>query len=263
MAAPVRRIRLDERLVRDGLVESRAMAQRLVMAGSVLVDGLVCDKSSAQVANAARVELRQRARFVSRGGDKLDNAISDLGPQLEQLGLRVEEAHAIDVGCSHGGFSDCLLQRGAATVIAVDVGYGQLHPKLRGDQRVTVMERTNARYLTPDELPRAPDLIVCDTSFISLTTVLPAPLACMQPGFWGLLLCKPQFEAGPARLRAGGKGGVIRDAAIRDEVLAETVAGVRALGVSVDAVVEARPPGPKGNIEYVLLIRDSRNILPS
>jgi 23S rRNA (cytidine1920-2'-O)/16S rRNA (cytidine1409-2'-O)-methyltransferase len=250
--------RLDERLVADGLADSRSKAQRIVMAGLVRVNGELRDKPAAKVQPDDVLEVEALPRFVSRGGDKLENGLEDLAADLERLGLSASGAHALDVGSSTGGFTDCLLQRGAAGVVSVDVGYGQLHPKLRDDPRVTVMERTNARHLTPDMLPWAPDTIVCDASFIPLRTVLPAPLACMREGFWGMLLCKPQFEAGRERLTRAGRKGVIRDEAVRDEIVGETVADVEGLGMRVEAMAEARPRGPKGNVEYVLLVTDAR-----
>jgi 23S rRNA (cytidine1920-2'-O)/16S rRNA (cytidine1409-2'-O)-methyltransferase len=253
------RVRLDEAVVARGLADSRAVAQRLIMAGSVRVNGQLCDRASRKVAEDDIVEVAAAPRFVSRGGDKLDTAIEDLAEDISALGVAIAGAVAIDVGASTGGFTDCLLQRGAAHVIAVDVGYGQLHQRLREDDRVTVLERTNARHLEPNMLRgAAPDLLVCDASFIPLRTVLPAPIACMRPGFWGMVLCKPQFEAGRERINSAGKGGVIRDEVVRDQIVAETVDSLRSLGLSVHATVQAHPPGPKGNIEYVMLVRDAR-----
>lgn len=249
-------IRIDERLVRDGLAESRSLAQRVVMAGSVRVDGQVVDKSSTKVRDEQRVEVDSGPPFVSRGGEKLDNALRDHAGRIEAEGFRVEGAHAIDVGASTGGFTDCLLQRGAAHVVAVDVGYGQLHQTLRDDPRVTVLERTNARHLEREQVPYAPDLLVCDASFIPLRTVLPATVALMEPtGWWGVLLCKPQFEAGRDRMNRHGRKGVLVDQAVREQVVEETVQSVRDMGVDVLDVKRAHPPGPKGNIEYVLLVR--------
>lgn len=248
-------MRLDERLVADGLVESRNLAQRLIMAGSVRVNGHPSDKSSRTVSSEDEVSLDSPAKFVSRGGDKLENAISDLEPTLLELGLSIDGAKALDIGASTGGFTDCLLQRGAQGVVAVDVGYGQLHNKLRTDVRVTILDRTNARFLSVEQLPWRPNLVVCDASFIPLATVLPQPLACMEEPFWGLILCKPQFEAGKERLRAGGSKGVIRDEALRDDIVAETVAALEGLGLQVECHVEARPRGPKGNVEYMILVR--------
>lgn len=249
-------IRIDERLVRDGLVESRALAQRLIMAGSVRVDDQVVDKASAKVRDVQRVAVDAGPPFVSRGGEKLDNALVSHAAAIAAHGFVIDGARAIDIGASTGGFTDCLLQRDAAHVIAVDVGYGQLHQRLRDDARVTVMERTNARHLEPEMLPYAPELLVCDASFISLATVLPATFACMsQEGWWGVLLCKPQFEAGRERLATHGRKGVITDAAMRERIVAETVEAVREAGVEVLGVERAHPPGPKGNVEYVLLVR--------
>lgn len=249
-------MRIDERLVRDGLAESRTLAQRLVMAGSVRIDGQVAAKPSSPVRDAQDVSVDAGPPFVSRGGEKLENALVDLAAEIAQHGFVVEGAEAIDIGASTGGFTDCLLQRGARHVVAVDVGYGQLHQRMREDARVTVMERTNARHLTPELLPYAPDLIVCDASFISIATVLPATFACMRAeGWWGVLLCKPQFEAGRDRMNRHGRKGVLVDEDVRATVVEETVASIRGLGVEVLQVVQAHPPGPKGNIEYCLLVR--------
>lgn len=251
------RERLDERVVRDGLAESRSIAQRLILAGVVRVDGLRVDKAGHAVRPECVVTVDAPPRFVSRGGDKLDNGINDLQTEIDARGFRIAGARALDIGASTGGFTDCLLQRGAESVIAVDVGYGQLHDRLRRDDRVTVMERTNARHLAPDDLPWVPELIVCDASFIPLATVLPGPIACMAPQFWGLILCKPQFEAGRQRLRSAGSRGVITDEGVREQVLAETLVALQGLGLTVHGSVEASPRGPKGNVEYVVLV--SRN----
>jgi 23S rRNA (cytidine1920-2'-O)/16S rRNA (cytidine1409-2'-O)-methyltransferase len=249
-------VRIDERLVADGLAESRSLAQRLLMAGSVRVDGQLVDKASAKVRPEQQVEVIARAPFVSRGGEKLANALQAHAAAIDELGLRIEGARAIDVGASTGGFTDCLLQRGAAHVVAVDVGYGQLHASLRGDARVTNLERTNARHLAAGDLPYAPDLLVCDASFIPLATVLPAVVAAMDPaGWWGVLLVKPQFEAGRERMNRHGRKGVLVDVEVREQVLDEAVASVRELGMEVVDVVQAHPPGPKGNVEFAALVR--------
>jgi 23S rRNA (cytidine1920-2'-O)/16S rRNA (cytidine1409-2'-O)-methyltransferase len=252
-----RGIRIDERLVRDGLAESRSLAQRLVMAGSVRVADQVVTKSSQTVRDDQDVTVDTGPPFVSRGGEKLENALVSFASEIATHGFEIDGARAIDVGASTGGFTDCLLQRGAAHVVAVDVGYGQLHESLRQDERVTSLERTNARHLTADDLPYAPNLIVCDASFISLATVLPAVFACMDPaGWWGVLLCKPQFEAGRERMNKYGRKGVLVDADVRAQVVAETVAALRdACGIEVLHEVQAHPPGPKGNREYCLLVR--------
>ncbi len=189
------RKRLDVLLVERGLAESRAQAQALVMAG--LVHGY--DKAGQQVDEAAELVVERPPRFVSRGGDKLAHA-------LDELGVEPAGRDALDVGASTGGFTDVLLQRGAARVIALDVGRGQLHERLRNDPRVTVLERTNARELT--ELPFAPDLVTCDVSFISVRTALPPALRLAKPGWEALVLVKPQFEAGREEV---GRGGVIRE----------------------------------------------------
>ena len=186
--------RLDVLLVERGLAESRAQAQALVLAG--LVPGHA--KPGEQVAEDAELEVERPPRFVSRGGEKLQNA-------LDAFGVDVEGRDCVDVGASTGGFTDCLLQAGAARVVAIDVGYGQLHPRVRSDPRVTVLERVNARLLT--ELPFAPDLVVCDVSFISVTKALPPVLRLAAPGWTALVLVKPQFEAG----RADVVKGVVRD----------------------------------------------------
>lgn len=248
------RTRLDERVMRDGLADSRSRAQSLIMAGVVRVDGVVVDKSGTNVADDAQVTIDAPARFVSRGGEKLEHAFVDLADRLDELGLDPAGQQCVDLGASTGGFTDCLLQRGAAHVSAIDVGHGQLHPRMRDDERVTVRERTNARHVTPDLFAVAPSVLVCDVSFISLKTLLPSPFTCMAPNWWGMVLCKPQFEAGRERLNRHGRKGVITDEGIRAEIVAEVVAAISDLGPRVDRVVQAYPPGPKGNIEYVLLL---------
>jgi 23S rRNA (cytidine1920-2'-O)/16S rRNA (cytidine1409-2'-O)-methyltransferase len=228
--------RLDVLLVERGLAESRAQAQALVLAG--LVPGF--DKPGHQVPEDAELAVDQPPRFVSRGGEKLANA-------LERLEVELDGRDAIDIGASTGGFTDCLLQNGVGRVIAVDVGYGQLHPKLRNDPRVTVLERTNARGLA--ELPFQPDLLVCDVSFISVRLVLPPVLALMKPGWDALVLVKPQFEAGKGEV---GKGGVVRDAEIHRRVLREVVEAGLGWGATTVGVVDSGLPGPKGNREFFL-----------
>ena len=227
--------RLDVLLVERGHAESRAQAQALVLAG--LVPGY--DKPGQQVDEGAALEVERGPRFVSRGGDKLDNA-------LEAFGIDVAGLDALDLGASTGGFTDVLLQRGAARVIAVDVGYGQLHPRLRGDPRVVVFERTNARAL--EELPFAPELVVCDVSFISVRTALPPALRRAKPGWQAVVLVKPQFEAGRAEV---GKG-VVRDPAVRARVAREIAEAALGWGGQVAGVVDSGVPGPKGNRELFL-----------
>jgi 23S rRNA (cytidine1920-2'-O)/16S rRNA (cytidine1409-2'-O)-methyltransferase len=228
--------RVDVLLVERGLAESRAQAQALVLAG--LVPGY--DKPGSQVAEDVELSVERPPPYVSRGGHKLANA-------LDALGVDPRGRDALDVGASTGGFTDVLLQRGAARVIALDVGYGLLHPRLREDPRVTVLERTNARKLT--ELPFAPELVVCDVSFISVRKALPPALALARPGWEALVLVKPQFEAGRAEV---GKGGVIRDPAVHRRVLAEVADAAQAWEGETAAVVDSGLPGPKGNREFFL-----------
>ena len=235
--------RLDVLLVERGLAESRAQAQALVLAG--LVKGHA--KAGEQVDETAELEVEEGPRFVSRGGEKLSRA-------LEALGIDVTDEDCLDVGASTGGFTDCLLQEGAARVCALDVGYGQLHPKLRGDPRVTVLERTNVRNLRCDELPFRPTVVTCDVSFIGLAKALPPALACAAPGWRALVLVKPQFEAGPKEV---GKGGVVRDEEVRRRVVDEVAAQAPAWGARVEAAVDSGLPGPKGNREVFLYLHDA------
>lgn len=232
--------RLDVLLVERGLAESRAQAQALVLAG--LVPGR--SKPGEQVDEEAELTVERPPRFVSRGGDKLANA-------LDALEVDVTDASCLDVGASTGGFTDCLLQRGAARVIALDVGYGQLHPKIRDDPRVTVLERTNAR--TVADLPFAPDLVTCDVSFISVRSAFPPVLALAVPGWRALVLVKPQFEAGRAEVRKG----VVRDPAVRRRVLREIADAALGWGAQVAGVVDSGLPGPKGNREFFLYLRQA------
>lgn len=227
--------RLDVLLVERGLAESRARAQALVLAG--LVPGY--DKPGQQVDDDADLVVERPPRFVSRGGEKLATALDAFG--IDPRGL-----DCLDLGASTGGFSDCLLQRGAARVVALDVGYGQLHPRLRDDPRVTVLERTNARHLT--ELPFAPQLVTCDVSFISATVVLPPALRLAAPGWQALVLVKPQFEAG----RADVPKGVVRDPEVHRRVLRAFCAAAAGWGAAVAGIVDSGHPGPKGNREFVV-----------
>ena len=227
--------RLDVLLVERGLAVSRAQAQALVIAG--LVPGYA--KPGQQVDDATELEVERGPRFVSRGGEKLDNA-------LDAFGIDVAGLDCLDIGASTGGFTDCLLQRGAARVIAVDVGYGQLHPKLRVDPRVVVMERVNARAL--EQLLFEPQLVVCDVSFISVRTALPPTLRLAKPGWQAVVLVKPQFEAG----RAEAVKGVVRDPAVRARVVREVAEAALAWGGRAVGVVDSGVPGPKGNRELFL-----------
>ncbi|MFL5943740.1 MAG: TlyA family RNA methyltransferase [Gaiellaceae bacterium] len=239
--------RLDLLLVERGLAESRAQAQALVMAG--LVPGY--DKPGQQVAEDAELVVERGREYVSRGGEKLAHGLDLLG--VDPAGL-----DCVDVGASTGGFTDVLLQRGAARVIALDVGYGQLHPRLRGDARVTVLERTNARTLAG--LRFAPQLAVCDVSFISVRLALPPVLRLCSPGWQAVVLVKPQFEAGRADV---GKGGVVRDDEVRRRVVREVAEAALSWGASIRGVVDSGLPGPKGNREIFLhLVQSEQPTLP-
>jgi len=236
-------VRIDRLLVERGLVPNRELARRLVMAGEVLVGDRPVTKPGAEVADDAALRLRTPASpYASRGGEKLAGALDAFG--LDPTGLL-----ALDVGASTGGFTDCLLRRGARGVIAVDVGYGQIAWKLRQDPRVIVIDRTNARHLEPGQLPEPADLATVDVSFISLAKVLPAVAACVRPGGAVVALVKPQFEVGRSRV---GKGGVVRDDAARADAVAAVRAAAEALGLTVRGEAESVLPGPKGNREVFL-----------
>jgi len=241
------RTRLDTALVDRGLAPSRARAQAAVVAGLVRVNGAVAGKPSVTIDDDAVVEMEARPPYVSRGGEKLAGA-------LEDLDVDVTGAMAMDLGASTGGFTDCMLQAGAERVIAVDVGYGQLAWSIRSDPRVTVMERTNARHLTPDDLPYAPDLVTCDLAFISVATIWPAVAACAAEGFRALVLVKPQFEVGRARV---GSDGVVRDPAAHRDAIIHVADAVSATRGVVTRVTPSRLVGPKGNREFFLLVRDA------
>jgi len=228
--------RLDVLLVERGLADSRTQAQALVLAGRV--PGYA--KPGTQVDETATLEVEAPPPYVSRGGHKLAHA-------LDVLGVDPAGRDCLDVGVSTGGFTDVLLQRGAARVAAVDVGYGQLHERLRSNPQVAVFERTNVRALR--ELPFAPDLIVCDVSFISVRLALPPALALASPGWEAVVLVKPQFEAGRAEV---GKGGVVRDETIRRRVVREVADAALAWGGETVAAVDSGLPGPKGNREVFL-----------
>lgn len=240
------KVRLDKLLVDRGLVQSRERARALILAGKVVVGEHTVDKAGTQVAQ--EVELRLKGAdipFVSRGGLKLEKG-------LEQFAVEVAGVTAIDVGASTGGFTDCLLQRGAAKVYAVDVGYGQLAWSLREDPRVVNLERTNIRELTADRLDERPVLAVIDASFISLDKVLPPTLALLADKAEVVALIKPQFEVGRGEV---GKGGVVRDADKHAEVLERIRALADNLGCRVLGVIESPILGPKGNREFLIHLR--------
>lgn len=239
------RQRLDVEMARRGLAESREMARKLVMEGRVRVDSQPARKPDLKVdENTEIAVLPGGPEYASRGGYKLAAAI-------ERFGVRVEGRRALDVGASTGGFTDVLLRNGAAMVVALDVGYGQLAERLRHDQRVVVMDRTNIRYVTPDDLPYYPDLIVIDTSFISLELVLPA-VAKLAEGAEIVALVKPQFEVGKGKV---GRGGVVRDEALRAQALDKIVTFASGLGFEVADTMESPIKGPAGNVEYLVLMR--------
>jgi 23S rRNA (cytidine1920-2'-O)/16S rRNA (cytidine1409-2'-O)-methyltransferase len=242
--------RLDTLLAERGLYETRSRAAAAVMAGAVRVGDRPARKPGELVAPDAELSVDEPPAYVSRGGVKLASALDAFG--LDPAGHR-----ALDAGASTGGFTDCLLQRGAESVIALDVAYGELHWALRQDPRVTVVERRNARALEPDELPYRPDLIVADLSFISLTKVLPALLRAAAPRFDCLALVKPQFEVGRERV---GKGGVVRSPADRRAALVAVAAHARdELGAAVLGFASSGLPGPAGNREsFVWLAEGAR-----
>jgi 23S rRNA (cytidine1920-2'-O)/16S rRNA (cytidine1409-2'-O)-methyltransferase len=235
------RRRLDAELVRRGLAPSRSQAQEAVNAGRVSVAGITATKAGSLVAPDAPVELSGPGRpFVSRAGGKLAAA-------LDRFAIDPGDRDCLDAGASTGGFTDCLLQRGAARVIAVDVGYGQLAWSLRTDPRVTVMERTNVRDLAPSMLPFIPTLVVADLSFISLRLALPALARLAAPGAAFVVLVKPQFEAGRAEV---GRGGVVRDPGVWQSALADVVTTARSLALEPVNVMASPLPGPAGNVEF-------------
>jgi len=242
-------VRLDALLHQRGLFGSRSRAAAAVMAGDVRLgrNADVARKPGQSVAADVEIQIAERPQFVSRGGIKLQNALAALS--LDVTGVR-----ALDVGASTGGFTDCLLQAGAAQVIALDVAYGELEWRLRNDERVTVVERTNARHLEPGTLSYEPELIVCDVSFISIAKVLPAVLSCAAARHDVLAMVKPQFEVGRARV---GSGGVVREPALRREAIATVAQQLTASSdVAVMGAASSGLPGPKGNRETFLWLAE-------
>jgi len=230
-------------LVEKGLAESREKAKRLILAGQILVDGHASPKPGHPLAPDHKIIVKEAARFVSRGGDKLEGA-------MEAFELDLTDQVCLDIGSSTGGFTDCMLQHGATKVYAIDVGKGQLHWKLREDDRVVVMEGINARYLTAEDLPEAADFASIDTSFISLTKILPAIKELLKPGGQIVSLIKPQFEAGKEAVDKGR--GVITDPDIHKEVIAMVKAfGTEELGLEWLGLSTSPIKGPKGNIEFL------------
>jgi 23S rRNA (cytidine1920-2'-O)/16S rRNA (cytidine1409-2'-O)-methyltransferase len=234
--------RLDQRVVQLGLVESREKAQRLILAGRVKVNDRVETKASHSVPEEAVVALIEQERFVGRGGEKLEEAFL-------RFNLDVKGKVCLDVGASTGGFTDCLLQHGAARVYALDVGKGQIHSKLRSDPRVVVMDGVNARYLAATALPEVPGFVTIDVSFISLTKILPAVTQVLAGGGGIVSLIKPQFEAGREQV---GKGGVVRSEQVRAEVVERVrMFGTGELGLKWLGVCPSPIKGPAGNVEFL------------
>lgn len=234
--------RLDVLLVNNAYFDSRAKAQAVIMAGQVYVNGQKADKPGATYAPDAKIEVRgETLKYVSRGGLKLERALDYFGGDPSGL-------VCIDCGASTGGFTDVMLQRGAKHVYSVDVGYGQLAWSLRSDERVTVMERTNVRYITPDMFPAPPQLGTVDVSFISLALILPALAGVLVPGSHVYCLVKPQFEAGRDKV---GKKGVVREKSTHAEVLRDFIGNAERSGFSVKGVTWSPIKGPEGNIEFL------------
>ncbi len=249
----MKKIRLDQLLFDKGLVESREKAKALILAGDVTVDGMTVDKAGAFVISDAALVIVKRMPYVSRGGLKLEEAI-------KSFSVNPEGKTAMDIGASTGGFTDCLLQRGAKKVYAIDVGYGQLDLKLRNDARVILMEKTNIRYLDKNAVPDVIDIITIDVSFISLLKVLPKALEFLKPSGEIIALIKPQFEVERKDVR---KGGVVRDEAKRFEVIEKIKAAVQDMGLEVRGLTESPVKGPKGNAEFLIYLSRDRRVSPS
>ncbi|NPA42233.1 MAG: TlyA family RNA methyltransferase [Aquificae bacterium] len=234
--------RLDKLVLERGLVDSREKARVLIMAGKVLVNGRVVDKPGTKLKGDEKIELKETPKFVSRGGDKLEGA-------LNRFGINPSGWIVLDVGSSTGGFTDCLLQKGAKRVYAVDVGRGQMDPKLRNDPRVVLYEKTDARILTEEHIPEKVDLITVDVSFISATKVLPSLFKFLKGEGLLLVLVKPQFELCPKKVRKG----IVKDRQHRKEALLKVINFLRENGYNILGVVKSFPKGTKGNEEFFLL----------
>ena len=249
MAEKVEKERLDVLLVQLGLANSRELAKAYIMAGNVYVDGQKEDKAGTKVAVNADIEVKgSQMKYVSRGGYKLEKAINEFGVQLEGK-------ICLDIGASTGGFTDCMLQNGASKVYAIDVGYGQFAWKLRQDERVVCLEKTNVRYVTHEQVPDEGDFASIDVSFISLTKVLPAVLGVLGPNGQLVCLIKPQFEAGREKV---GKKGVVRDINVHREVIEMIVNYVRGQNLGILALDFSPIKGPEGNIEYLIYLDKSQ-----
>ena len=250
MAEKVEKERLDVLLVQQGLANSRELAKAYIMAGNVYVDGQKEDKACTKVAVTAKLEVKgNQMKYVSRGGYKLEKA-------MDVFGIRLDGKICLDIGASTGGFTDCMLQNGASKVYAIDVGYGQFAWKLRNDERVVCLEKTNVRYVTHEQVPDEGDFASIDVSFISLTKVLPAVLGVL--GEKGQLVCliKPQFEAGREKV---GKKGVVRDSSVHREVIEMIVEYVRTQSLGILGLDFSPIKGPEGNIEYLIYLDKSRS----
>jgi 23S rRNA (cytidine1920-2'-O)/16S rRNA (cytidine1409-2'-O)-methyltransferase len=244
-------MRIDHLLVEKGLLETRSLAQRMVMAGRVRVDGQLVFKPGQQVPSSAAISVEAGDNFVSRGGEKLAAA-------LDNFTISVDGQICADVGASTGGFTDCLLQRGASRVYSIDVGHGQLHWRLRKDPRVVVMERTNARYL--ETLNESIRLTTIDVSFISLRLILEAAVKWMPEKKLMVALIKPQFEAGREMV---GKGGVVRDSAVHEQVILRVLKDARSLSLYPMGLIRSPLLGPKGNVEFLVALSDSEHSFDS
>ena len=250
MAEKVEKERLDVLLVQQGLANSRELAKAYIMAGNVYVDGQKEDKAGTKVAVTAKLEVKgNKMKYVSRGGYKLEKA-------MDVFGIRLNGKICLDIGASTGGFTDCMLQNGASKVYAIDVGYGQFAWKLRNDERVVCLEKTNVRYVTHEQVPDEGDFASIDVSFISLTKVLPAVLGVL--GEKGQLVCliKPQFEAGREKV---GKKGVVRDSSVHREVIEMIVEYVRTQSLWILGLDFSPIKGPEGNIEYLIYLDKRRS----
>ena len=250
MAEKDEKERLDVLLVQQGLANSRELAKAYIMAGNVYVDGQKEDKAGTKVAVTAKLEVKgNQMKYVSRGGYKLEKA-------MDVFGIRLDGKICLDIGASTGGFTDCMLQNGASKVYAIDVGYGQFAWKLRNDERVVCLEKTNVRYVTHEQVPDEGDFASIDVSFISLTKVLPAVLGVL--GEKGQLVCliKPQFEAGREKV---GKKGVVRDSSVHREVIEMIVEYVRTQSLGILGLDFSPIKGPEGNIEYLIYLDKSRS----
>lgn len=250
MAEKVEKERLDVLLVQQGLANSRELAKAYIMAGNVYVDGQKEDKAGTKVAVTAKLEVKgNQMKYVSRGGYKLEKA-------MDVFGIRLNGKICLDIGASTGGFTDCMLQNGASKVYAIDVGYGQFAWKLRNDERVVCLEKTNVRYVTHEQVPDEGDFASIDVSFISLTKVLPAVLGVLGEKGQMVCLIKPQFEAGREKV---GKKGVVRDSSVHREVIEMIVEYVRTQGLGILGLDFSPIKGPEGNIEYLIYLDKSRS----